>query len=131
MKKLTEEKARALLREYFRSRRVEMRGADGQVVVGKNGAALYEEKPSTVTGVALALGFSRREELDAVGDKKVKALIDRALLRVEESAEERLFGKESFQGAKLFLTANFPRWAGAETEADTAPNLGVCSSWAE
>ena len=131
MKKLTEQKARRSLRAYFASRRVEKRGQGGEVIVDRNGEVLYEEKPSTVSGVALALGFADREELARIKDKKVKAVVDRALLKVEESAEERLFAKDTFNGAKLFLAVNFERWRdGAPTEPEDG-TLGVCSVWAE
>lgn len=129
MKRLKEEEVRLRLREYFRSRRAEKRGADGALLTDKSGAVLWEEKPATVTGLAFALGFSSIEELLGVKEKKVKALIDRALLKIEEEAEEKLFSKDSFQGAKLFLGRNFKRWQGGEEES--SPDLGVCSEWAE
>lgn len=130
MKKIKEEEARLRLREYFRSRRVEKRAADGSILTDKSGAALVEEKPATVTGIALALGLSGREELFSLTDKKVKALVDRALLKVEEEAEEKLFSKDSFQGAKLFLSCNFKRWQGGEEE-NYSSDLGIYSDWAE
>lgn len=129
MKQAKVEEIRLLLREYFRSRRVEKRGADGNPVVDKSGAPLWEERPSTVTGLAFALGFSAREEMLAVKNKKIKALIDRALLRIEEEAEEKLFSKDSFQGAKFFLCHNFKRWQ--EGEEERISDLGICSEWAE
>lgn len=130
MKKMKEEEAKRRLREYFRSRRVEKRAQDGSFLTDKSGAVMVEEKPATVTGLALALGLSSREELFTLGDKKVKALIDRALLKIEEEAEEKLFSKDSFQGAKLFLSCNFKRWQG-ETEEMPASDLGIYADWAE
>ncbi len=130
MKKIKEEEARHRLREYFRSRKSEKRDADGNFITDKSGAVLTEEKPATVTGLALALGLSSREELYSLRDKKVKALVDRALLKIEEEAEEKLFSKESFQGAKLFLSCNFKRWQGGEEDMPSS-DLGICSDWAE
>lgn len=118
------------VREYFASRKVPCRGQDGEILTDKSGAVLYEEKAATVTGLAFHLGFSSREEMLSVKNKKIKALVDRALLKIEESAEERLFVKDCFQGAKLFLSANFRRWREGE-EADGITDLGVCSLWAE
>jgi hypothetical protein len=119
------------LEEYFASRRVAKRDSNGQILLARTGEILFEEKPCTVTGLALALGLSSREELALIKDKKVKALIDRALLRIEESAEEKLFSKDTVNGAKLFLATNFKRWAGAAEKEEEAPSLGVCSLWAE
>lgn len=132
MKKLTEKKARDLLAGYFSSRRQIKRDSEGNPVVAKTGEVLFEERPCTVTGIALALGMGRREELFSVKDKKVKALIDRALLRVEENAEEKLFFKETVGGARLFLSVNFKRWAeDGVPEEEGTPSLGVCSLWSE
>lgn len=131
MKKLNEKRVSFLLQEYFSSRRVAKRDPEGQILIAKTGEVLFEEKPCTVTGLALSLGMSSREELSMVKDKKVKALIDRALLRIEESAEEKLFSKDTVNGAKLFLATNFKRWAGAEKEEEVPVNFGVCSHWAE
>jgi hypothetical protein len=89
--KLTEEKVKRELQKYFYSRRVVKEDREGNPLRGKNGELLYEERPCTVTGVALALGMTGREELEKVQNKKIQALIRRALLRVEESAEEKLF----------------------------------------
>ena len=130
MKKLTEEYVTKKICGYFASRRVERRNGEGEVMLGKGGEVLYDERPCTVTGLALALGFSSREEFSSVKNKKIKALIDRALLKIEESAEEKLFSKENFHGAKLFLETNFERWRG-EGVSETAEGLGVCTLWAE
>jgi hypothetical protein len=131
MKKMTEKMAEEKIGAYFLSRKVEKRGQDGEVLISKNGEIQYEEKPCTVSGLALALGFPTREKLFAIKDKKIKALVDRALLRIEENAEEKLFCKDTFHGAKLFLEANFKRWAGEGSEEEISGNLGVCSVWAE
>ena len=131
MAKLTEEKVKRELQKYFYSRRVVKEDREGNPLRGKNGELLYDERPCTVTGVALALGMTGREELEKVQNKKIQALIRRALLRVEESAEEKLFSKDTAGGAKLFLSVNFSRWAeGAEREEGPV-SLGVCSLWAE
>ena len=74
MKKITEEFVRKEIRAYFESRKKERVDQDGQVILGKGGEVLYEEKPCTVTGLALALGFSDRESLFSIRNKKIKAL---------------------------------------------------------
>lgn len=73
-------------------------------------------RPLTVTGLALALGLSSREELFSFKDKKTKELIEKSLMKIEENAEEKLFTKEYYQGAKLFLEVNFKRWGKSEGE---------------
>ena len=129
VKKLTEDLAKKRICAYFVSRRVEKRDAEGNVLMNKGGEVLYDERPCTVTGLALALGFSEREALFGIKNKKIKVLVDRALLKIEEDAEEKLFCKDTFHGAKLFLETNYKRWQGEETEE--IAGLGVCSQWAE
>ena len=129
--KLTEEKAKILLRRYFESRKVEKRDSQGNPIVNKMGETVLEARPATVTGMVLALGLCGREELEAITDKKTKALIDRALLKIEEEAEEKLFSKDCFNGAKLLLSVNFPRWSGESVAETGTASLGVCSVWAE
>lgn len=132
MKKITEDSMREKIRTYFDSRKTEKKDQEGQVILGKGGEVLYEEKPCTVTGLALALGFSDRESLFDIENKKIKALVDRALLTIEENAEEKLFSKDTFHGAKLFLETNFKRWRGeVEETKDENAGLGVCTLWAE
>ena len=132
MKKINESTAKKRLTEYFRSRYEEKRDSDGNLILGKNKEVLYEERPCTVTGIALALGMENLQELEEVSDEKVKALIQRALLKVEESAEEKLFFKDTSAGAKLFLSVNFKRYRqGEEATGSGDGSLGVCSVWAE
>ena len=52
---------------------------------------------------------------------------------MEESAEEKLFSKDTAGGAKLFLSVNFKRYAenGNEEGAGVGAGLGVWSVWAE
>ncbi len=129
MKKLTEETVKKRIQNYFESRKVPRRGAEGEILLGKGGEVLYDERPCTVTGLALALGFSDREALEEIKNKKIKALVCRALLRIEEYAEEKLFCKDTFHGAKLFLEANYKRWQG-EVQQESA-TLGIFTAWAE
>ena len=131
MKKMTEEQVTQRICAYFDSRKIERRNQEGDVMIGKGGEVLYEEKPCTVTGLALALGFSRREEIFSIKNKKIKALVNRALSRIEENAEEKLFSKDTFHGAKIFLEVNFERWRGEGEGEDTPEGLGVCTLWAE
>lgn len=86
--------------------------------------------PCTVTGLALALGLESREELYLFKEKEKRRLINRALLRIEEYAEERLFSKEGFSGIKMYLITNFERWQDkneGETDAGIPDSV---SKWA-
>ena len=129
MRKLTATEAAKRIERYFASRLIPKRDREGEVLCTKSGEILTEERPCTVTGLTLALGFTSREELSAVSDKKVKALVDRALLKIEESAEEKLFQKDSFQGTRLFLATNFRRWQEHGEEAEPCDFGGVFSEW--
>ena len=128
---LTKKKAAEGIRAYFLSRQVPKTDKNGEICYNKAGEILYEEKPSTVSGLVRALGLSRREELDGIRDPKIRVLVDRALLRIEESAEEKLFQKDMFQGTKLFLATNFPRWqnAAGETEPEEVDDRGIFAIW--
>lgn len=127
--KLTKKQAEKGIRAYFTSRRIPRLDKSGEILKNAAGEILYEEKPCTVSGLVLALGLSRREELDGIQDEKIKALVDRALLRIEESAEEKLFQKDSLQGTKLFLSVNFPRWKTGEEPAEQADDRGLFAIW--
>lgn len=127
---LTKKKAAQGIHDYFLSRIVPRVDKSGEVCTNKAGEILYDEKPCTVSGLVRALGLSRREELDGIDDPKIRAMVDRALLRIEESAEEKLFQKDLFQGTKLFLATNFPRWQNAGTEApEEADDRGIFALW--
>ena len=69
-------------------------------------------KPPTITGLALALGFSTRQSLlNYQGKKEFVDTITRAKSFVEKYAEERLFDREGVQGAKFSLVNNFKGWS--------------------
>ena len=132
MKKISEMEMAERIRAYFSSRKKPRCNREGQVLTDKNGEILLDERPATVTGLALYLGFDSRESMLAVTHGKKAALIRKALLVIEEQAEEKLFCKDTFQGAKLFLSVNFKRWGewGSDSE-DGAGDLGMFSSWSE
>ena len=128
---LTARKAAQGIHDYFLSRMVPKIDKGGEICRNKAGEILYEEKPCTVSGLVRALGLSRREDLDKIRDPKIRDLVDRALLRIEESAEEKLFQKDLFQGTKLFLATNFPRWqnAAGELESQEVDDRGIFAIW--
>ncbi|MBQ9976197.1 MAG: hypothetical protein IJP16_06765 [Clostridia bacterium] len=97
--------------KYFKSRLREQIDKNGEVVLDSHGKPIKKQDiPFTLTGLALALGLDSREALYSFEDEEMQRLVRRAVMRIEEYAEERLFSKDSFSGVKLFLTVNFDRW---------------------
>ena|GEM_PF-861456 len=98
---------------YFRSCEGEqVLDENGEVVTDKNGIpCIIGEKPPTITGLALALGFASRERfLLFHGSKEMEKLFDRAKSRIEDYLESRLLNKDTRDGAKFCLTNNFKNW---------------------
>lgn len=85
--------------EYFEQCRGEPRE-------GKNGETVYVNgKPPTLTGLALALGMSSRNELlEFSGSPKEQEYIKQAKLRIENFNEEKLFEKDFARSAIFNLT---------------------------
>lgn len=81
----------------------------GKPVLDKYGNVIkIDERPETVTGLALALGFKSRQSLiDYQGKAEFSDTITRAKLRCERYAEERLFDRDSTNGARFSLQVNF------------------------
>jgi hypothetical protein len=81
----------------------------GEPMRNKNGHVIYDDrKPPTVTGLALALGFTGRQAL--LNYQAKPAFVDtvtRAKSRCEEYAEARLYDKEGSGGAQFSLKSNF------------------------
>ena len=129
------ESVKKRLEEYFLSRLSPKTEKDGRPVLDENGEpVMVSSRPLTVTGLTLALGLSSRDELFSFKSKKTKALIRTALMKIEESAEEKLFTKEYFNGAKLFLEVNFNRWrTDGEQGFEGGELLGEsgCEQWSQ
>ena len=86
--------------------------SDGNPILDKYGQpVIYGAKPFTVTGLALALGFTSRQALlNYQAKKEFVDTITRAKTRIEQYAEERLFDKDGANGAKFSLANNFEGW---------------------
>lgn len=82
---------------------------DGNAVRDKNGVPIIiNAHPPTVTGLALALGFSTRKSLiDYQGHPEFVNTILRAKARCEAYAEARLYDRDGANGAKFSLGCNF------------------------
>ncbi len=97
---------------YFKSRKTIRTDKNGNPVMDEGGNVLFgTDAPYTMTGYAEAIGLSSVEELFGFPDEERQLLVKKALLRIEAYAEEHLFNKDSFPGAKLFLSVNFKRWS--------------------
>ena len=93
----------------------------GDVATDKYGRPIIlDEKPPTVTGLALSLGFTGRQALiDYQGRPEFADTVTRAKSRCEEYAESRLYDKDGANGAKFSLGCNFG-WRATEEKAETA-----------
>ena len=98
----TAEDMQAAIDAYFESCKGEpIIGDDGQPIMDKYGnVILIHAKPPTVTGLALALGFTTRLALlNYQGKREFVNTVTRAKSRIEEYAEGRLFDSDGQRGA--------------------------------
>lgn len=86
---------------------------DNNPVYDKNGAPIIvNARPPTITGLALALGFTSRQALlNYQAKKEFVDTITRAKSKIEQYTEERLFDRDGVQGAKFSLMNNFKDWS--------------------
>lgn len=96
---------------------------DGNAVRDKNGIpVIINAKPPTITGLALALGFTGRQALiDYQNRPEFTDTITRAKARCEEYAESRLYDRDGANGAKFSLGCNFGWKETSETKIITDP----------
>lgn len=85
---------------------------DGHAVRDKFGyPIILDAKPLTVTGLALALGFTNRLALLSYQAKPAfHDIVERAKLKIENYAETRLYDKDGANGARFNLQNNFKGW---------------------
>jgi hypothetical protein len=103
---------------------------EGKPICDKYGIPIVvDARPLTVTGLALALGFTSRQALlNYQGKKEFVDTITRAKSKIEQYAEERLFDKDGANGAKFSLANNFDGWKEKqqiEAEVNTDLNITV------
>lgn len=102
-----------------------LKDEDGELIYDKHGQPVMISKPPTVTGMALALGFTSRQALLNYQDKEEFVdTISIAKARVEAYTEARLFDRDGVNGAKFSLTNNFKGWKDITTVEQTGPNGG-------
>jgi hypothetical protein len=85
---------------------------NGMPVTDKYGRVIVVgDRPLTITGLALALGFNSRQALlNYQAKKEFNDAILRAKAKVEQYAEERLYDRDGANGAKFSLANNFEGW---------------------
>lgn len=106
-------KMQAAIDAYFEECKGELlTDKEGKAVLDKYGAPIYlNRRPPTVTGLALALGFTSRQALlNYQAKDNFVDTVTRAKTRIEQYTEERLFDREGVQGAKFSLVNNFSGW---------------------
>ena len=120
----TPEEMQAKIDKYFDECEGEYLIVDGYAVTDKNGVPVKtKEKPLTITGLALALGFTTRQALlNYEGKPEFVDTIRRAKSKVEQYAEERLFDRDGVNGAKFNLSNNFKGWS-EKQQIDSNVNL--------
>lgn len=103
---------------------------DGNTVFNKFGnPVIFGEKPPTITGLALALGFTNRQSLlNYQAKKEFVDTITCAKSRVEKYTEERLFDREGSNGAQFSLRNNFNGWAADKKEDETQGRITIVNN---
>lgn len=111
----SKEEIEGLIENYFEEcEGIPFLDSEGNPLMANNGNILYKKqpKPPTVTGLALALGFTTRLSLINYQEKEeFMNTITRAKTYIEEYAERRLFDRDGVQGAKFSLINNFKGWS--------------------
>lgn len=109
------------IEDYFKKCEGEiMKTDDGQPVFDKFGnPVVIHQRPPTVTGLALALGFTTRLSLlNYQGKKEFMNTITRAKTMIEAYTEERLFDRDGTSGAQFSLRNNFKGWNSQQSDLD-------------
>lgn len=109
----TKEEIEEKINGYFEECKGEIfRDEDGKAVYDKRGKpVIVNGHPPTITGLALALGFSGRQALlNYQAKEEFVDTITRAKSRVEAYTEERLFDRDGSNGAQFSLRNNFRGW---------------------
>ena len=110
----SKEQIEELIEQYFEACEGKiLKDSAGDPVFNKFGQpVIVNQRPPTVTGLALALGFSSRQALlNYQGKKEFNDTITRAKSRIEQYAEERLFDRDGANGTKFSLSNNFKGWS--------------------
>lgn len=121
----TPEAMQAAIDAYFEDCLGEwLKDPEGNIMTDKHGYPIRQhERPLTITGLALALGFNSRQALlNYEGKPEFNDTIKRAKARIEQYAEERLYDRDGVNGAKFNLSNNFAGWSERQ-QIDSNVNL--------
>ena len=125
----TAEEMQEIIDDYFEKCKGRVLTDDEQGIIrDKYGIPVFVDvRPPTITGLALALGFTSRQALlNYQAKEEFVDTIMRAKARVECYAEERLFDKDGANGAKFSLANNFEGWKEKkEIEADVTNTVTI------
>lgn len=90
-----------------------LRDEEGNPIYDKWGHPVFVNvRPPTVTGLALALGFTGRQALlNYQAKPQFVDTVTRAKSLCEEYAESRLYDRDGSRGAMFSLTNNFRGWS--------------------
>ena len=115
----TKEEMQVLIDKYFEEAKGRiLLDNEGKPMLYKGDPIYVESYPLTITGLALALGFTTRQSLLNYQDKKEFVdTLTRAKLIVENYANMRLYDKEGVNGAKFSLSNNYEGYK-EKTETD-------------
>lgn len=105
-----------------------LKDENGEPYLDKYGSPIiYDRKPLTITGLALALGFNSRQALlNYQAKAEFHDTVTRAKAVVERYAEERLYDKDGANGAKFSLANNFDGWREKQQiEADVNSSVNI------
>lgn len=110
----TPEAMQEVIDEYFKD-------CEGKILKDSQGEPVFDKfrkpvminhRPPTVTGLALALGFTTRQALlNYQAKPRFVDTVTRAKSRCEDYAETRLFDRDGAMGAKFSLSNNFKGWS--------------------
>ncbi len=110
------------IEQYFENcKGYSLTDSNGEQIFNKFGSPVFVDvHPPTVTGLALALGFTSRQALlNYQAKPDFVDTITRAKARVEQYAEERLFDRDGSNGAQFSLRNNFKGWDADKKNGDS------------
>lgn len=122
-----EKQLKVLVDRYFNSMKGEILLNEENMPVLERGKPVYEIEPQvpTLSGLASALGFSKRDELLSYnGTALMNEIISSAILKIEEFIEQKLFESGAMKGAQYILENDFG-WNKACNDEDESNKIEV------
>lgn len=119
------EEMQKVIDQYFRDCKGDiLKDYSGKPIINKHGdVIIIGEKPPTVTGLAIALGFTNRQSLiNYQNQDEFFDTITRAKMVCQNYAETRLYDRDGVNGAKFSLQNNFGWKERSETDVNANVN---------